>query len=532
MLFHSRWPAFARLAHILLARAGGTVVCVALLVLLGVLWAPSLAPSASLHPHLLEVSEARAEDFSLSLEQPTVAGQRLGTSSLWAHLESQTPNLPPAWQRRCQELHSIAVDIDSIGEQLPPQLHELKRKFLKAQRSVVYLLLDLAPTTMEASDNHALIVRLEEWEWFLIDPVRQVVLVEQELATYAGVLREVGEALARPRTADTTANAALLEVLPEVRSLHALLEARVAHLESIISPWLRPARTMQAQVRAALENTLRVQPQLWVNYYTLPQRLSRLSFESAPLDFQLMVEALTRGEVFLRPMVLSTLLAGFVLGCFILLFRTAQKVCTGPPQRAGHAPLWYVLYSALHGLSRQRKVALALGGVCVACIFVDALPQIHTHIPFVRVPMCVLLVAVAVWAKNAPHDPPLAALLLPVVGGFVLLESDASELWMMGGMIVLLLGSVVGMRMQRILKRQRKAALRAATAAVGGAQGQGAAHGDHHRQPVTPEAASLFYGVWAGTLVLGLFSLRWVLGAWRLCWWGRCSFAALPLWYS
>lgn len=431
---------------------------------------------------LVALAPAQAEDDKAAPEHPALvrnyaqsSAQGLFHSSLWSTMDKHFHELSPGWQRRYQELCSLAQDTDTASSQLPALLAELKRKFLQAQKSVVFLLLDLAPTTMEAMDNYYLMCRLEEWQWYLADPVRHVTMMEQALATYAAVLREVGDALARPRTADTPANAALLEALPELRSVHALLETKVANLEASITPWLRPVRVMNEQIQAALASTRLVQPQLWINYYTHPLRITQLGWARKWVDLREMGQTLLRGEIFPRPSILGAAVAVFILGGFSLLYRTldrqaweaqttgqasgAVRIPAGRPVSgalsetavgavaANHAepPLWRVLGTALHAQSRARKWALAVSVVCVANLTLDALPSVHVHMPFLCVQVCALLFCVALWARDDKADPPLAVLLVPVITGFLLLEGDASPLWTVGGMIVTQLGSALAL---------------------------------------------------------------------------------------
>lgn len=165
---------------------------------------------------------------------------------LWRSRDSHFPNLSPGWQRRYQELSSIAEDSDAIVSQLPPLLAALKKKFLQAQKAVVYLLLDLAPVTMEAIDNHYLICRLEEWEWYLAGPLRYVGMVEQALATYAGVLREVGAV--RGRVHSVNMRATVVETVEGAT----LLVPNMEMLNSRLTNWTRNNRHVREDVKIRL----------------------------------------------------------------------------------------------------------------------------------------------------------------------------------------------------------------------------------------------------------------------------------------
>lgn len=395
---------------------------------------------------LSAAAPARAEDGALTLEKPVPQGDRLFRSSLWGVMESRAGSLSPAWQRRYQELRSIAEDTDIIGRQLPPQLDELKRKFSQAQRTVVFLLLDLAPATMEAMDNYYLMCRLEEWGWYLAEPVRQVAVAEQALDTYDRVLREMGQVLARHR-AEGDADPVLSEVIPELRSIYALLEGRITHLKSTIAPWLAPAQDMQEQIRATVEATRLVQPRLWVNYYTAPQHLSRMGWHTAGEDLREIGKTLARNEFLTRPSVLGVVVTFFILGSYILFFRLLERTCTEP--LPPDASLGRVLGTVVHAQSPARKTALAVSSVCAVNLTLDSLTWVHVHIPFLVAQVCLLLVSVAVWARDHRHDPPLSLLLAPVLGGYLLLEGDAAPLWMVGGMVLLLGCSALVLSLRR-----------------------------------------------------------------------------------
>ena len=379
---------------------------------------------------------AHAKDADVFPEETSPTGQLLFHSSLWRTLDPHFAALSPAWQRRYQELRSIAEDIDTHSSQLPPLLDNLKTKFLQAQQSVVFLLLDLAPATMQAKENYHILLRLEECDWYLADSVQYVSMAEQVINTYAEVLREVGDALERHSTEVTESHEALAAVLPELQSVHALLDARVASLQASIVSLLRPAETMMQQIEDAIVATQQVQPRLWVRYYTQPMRFSQLGWQRRWIDLQNIKETLQRGTVYSRPLIITVLLGMFILGGSTLLFRSLQKRFAVP--LPDNASLWEALGAALNAQSPQRKYALALGTVCSVNLVLDALPSVHVHMPFLIIQSCLLLVSVGIWAHNAQDDPPLLLLLTPILVGYVLLEGSAAPLWIMGAMLGLL----------------------------------------------------------------------------------------------
>ena len=353
----------------------------------------------------------------------------------------EASHLPPTWQRHYQELRSISDDISLLRTQLAPLLEELRHRFLQAQPHVVFLLLDLNPVNMEAHANNLITYHLEDWQWYLTDSLQSVSTIHKTLTIYSTVLHEIGEVLTKPRRTDTAANAALLDLLPELRQAHAQLTAEVALVQNSIDPWLQSALTMMENMRAARQNIHSEQPRLWLQYYIHPLRIITPRLERVLPELRAMGELMWQWETFPRPSLLVALVGVFVLGGMTMLFRALKEHCSEPP--AADAPVWRHLGTLLHSQSPAHKTALAIGATCATNLWLDDAVWIHVHMPFLGTQSCLLLFCLCVWARTDKDDPPLTILGAPTIISYLLLENNAQALWMQGGMLILLGSCIV-----------------------------------------------------------------------------------------
>lgn len=354
------------------------------------------------------------------------------SSVFWHPIVRLVPKFPPAWQHRYQELRSIAEDTDSLELQLRPMLDELARTLDRAQRRVVFMLLDLPPYRQYAPESSYLLRLMEEWQWYLEEPVRQANMNYEALALYTATLQDIRLALEHVQAREN--DAAVLEVSAYMDALLLRLDAHVVSIRQRIGLWLDPAHDLLGQMRAAISATEAILPNLWLHYYTAPLRPVRLTSAVLEGDLQSMVANLLRGEVFIRQLSILLLINVIIAGAAVWFFYGISRQ-RGTEQH--DSTLASHMAGGLAALPRARKASLVVAALCLINILADSLPQIHLHMPYLVLQGSILIVALAFWAREGGNDPGVFYLAVPVSTGLVLLHADAPPLW-----VSVFLGSV------------------------------------------------------------------------------------------